>query len=124
MWAAVTASALTRGTGDFGRNPNYLVPEPSKCERPKSIGTSRGMTKSQDKVAIPGRGDGRSGQAKHAGGNSGSQETENTLDCWLVSNWKLGLGSTGSHKTRPFNNTKVPHLAHPHIPWSPILIWT
>lgn len=38
MWVAVTASALTRGAGDFIRNPNYLVPEPSKCKRQRALG--------------------------------------------------------------------------------------
>lgn len=37
---AVTASALILA-GDFIRNPNYLVPEPSKHNQPKSVGASK-----------------------------------------------------------------------------------
>lgn len=67
----------TRGR-DFIMNPNYLVPEPSKCKRPKSTGASRRGAKSRDGAAIPGTGDSRSGQETHAGDNSGSQRAEHT----------------------------------------------
>lgn len=30
---AVVASALTRGEGGLLHNPNYLVPQPSKCDQ-------------------------------------------------------------------------------------------
>lgn len=86
MWGCVTvtASVLTLGAGDFITNPNYLVPEPSKCEWPKSTGVRGRAAKSQDRVAILGGGDSRSGQAKHAGDNRGSQRAEDTFDCWLI----------------------------------------
>lgn len=59
-----------------------MVPEPSKRkQRPENTEAGRTMAKSQDRVAIPGRGDSRSRQAKRKGGNCGSQRTENTFDC-------------------------------------------